>query len=284
MPTLLLGLLSISARAEIIVTDDLGDQLILTQPAKSIIALSPHLTELVFEAGAGSKLIARVDHADFPPEAEQIKSLGSFNNWNIEQVLALQPDLVLIWLTANGETPVKRLRQLGLNVYVSEPRVLSDISQTIRDIGVLANTSSQAEVRADNLDRGIDELRSNYSDKKLVDVFYQVWSEPLITINGEQLISKVIKLCGGRNVFADLNTLAPVITREGLLLANPQIIIGGAQPDDHQSWLDQWQEWPEIDAVKSDNLYFINPDLLNRQTARMLAGARKVCEYIQRAR
>ena len=115
-------------------------------------------------------------------------------------------------------------------------------------------------------------------------MFYQVWKKPLITINNKQLIGQVFKLCGGENVFADLQALAPVISTEALLQANPRVIIGGAGEDEKQDWRKSWREWPALQAVKHDNLYFINPDLLGRQSSRMLQGARQVCEILEQVR
>ena len=270
--------------ASISVIDDLGTRLTLEQPATRIVTLSPHLTELVFEAGAQHRLVATVDFADYPETTKQIGRVGSYNTWDIEKIVAMQPDVVLVWLSAKGINAVKRLRDLGLKVYVSEPRALADISRTIRDIGSMAGTQSPARKKAQQFDAGIAQLRNKYQKSKKVRVFYQVWKRPLITINNEQLISQVFNLCGGENVFADLQALAPVVSTEALLQANPQLIIGGAREDEKQDWLSTWKKWPTLEAVKQDNLYFINPDLLSRQSSRMLQGAQQVCEILEQVR
>ena len=266
------------------IQDDLNHTIEITQPVNRIIALSPHLVELAYTAGAGDKLVARVDHADYPQQAKDIPSLGAFNNWSIEQVLALKPDLVLVWLTANGDRPVKQLKELGINVYVSEPRQLTDIAKTIRDIGKLAATDETANKNADAFETQINALANEYKHKKTISVFYQVWGQPLMTINDQQLISRIIEICGGQNIYADLAGLAPSVDPESLIIKNPQVMIGGATDEIKDNWLQQWLQWPEIAAVKNQQLYFINPDLLNRQTVRMIQGAKAMCTYIDNAR
>lgn len=266
------------------VTDDLGQQLTLTKPADKIIALSPHLAELVFDAGAGKHLVATVEHADFPKAAKSLPRLGSYNALDFERLVALQPDIVLVWLSGNGDAPVKKLRQLGFNIYASEPRKLSDISKTIRNIGKLAGTTDIAETRAAQFDAQLMRLQQSYQQSRAISVFYQIWDKPLITINGEQLIDEVIQLCGGINIFASLPILAPTVSTEELILKNPQVIIGGAKPEKRIKWKQQWQQWPVIRAVKNDHYYFINPDLLSRQTTRMLGGAAELCSILDTVR
>jgi len=273
-----------SSATAITITDDLDNQLEFDQPVKSLVALSPHLAELVYEAGADEKLVATVDYADFPQAAKTIPRVGSYNAWDYEKILALKPDVVLVWLSGSGHASVEKLRQLGLKVYVSEPVALTDISETVRDIGRMAATDKVAENNAHHFEQAIYRLSSQYAKKRKVRYFYQVWSEPLISINGRQLISRLFELCGGENVFAHVPVLAPVISLEELLISNPEVIMGGARETDKQRWLAQWKKWSALSAVKKNNLYFIDPDLLSRQTSRMLQGAKQVCLMLEQAR
>lgn len=284
-PVLLLLLFNITpAVAQITVTDDLNNTITIDRPVQTIVTLSPHLTELVFSAGAGHLLKATVDHSDYPEQAKLVLSIGPFNKWDIEQILALKPDIVFAWLTANGDAPINRLKQLGITVYVSEPRKIEDIAQTIKAIGQLAGNQQIADQAADNFLDQISSLENSMQSKPRVSVFYQVWPDPLMTINGKQLISRIIELCGGENIYQELDVLAPVVTTESLLERNPQVIIGGARSSDQQAWLDSWRQWPAISAVKNNQLYFIHPDLLNRQTVRMAEGAGRLCGFLEQAR
>ncbi len=268
----------------ITVVDDLGHKLKLDAPVEKIIALSPHLTELVFEAGVEGKLVATVEYADFPEAAKSITRVGSYNSWDIEKIMTMQPDVVLVWLSANGISAVERLRQLGFKVYVSEPRAFDDISRTIRDIGKMAGVPDAAEKQALHFDKVIAGLRQSYSNADKVRLFYQVWNRPLMTVNGRQLIGQVFNLCGGENVFADLPALAPVISTEALLLENPDVIIGSARQQEKKQWLSDWRNWPSMKAVKNNNLFLVHPDLLARQSSRILRGARQVCDILDQVR
>ncbi len=266
------------------VADDLNNLILLGQPAKKIIALSPHLAELVFDAGAGEQLVATVEYADYPSVVKSVSRIGAYNALDKERLVALQPDIVLLWLSGNGEDKANQLKQLGINVYISEPRNLSDISKTILDIGKLAGSSDVAQSKAMEFDRKISHLQKRFGGAKPVTVFYQVWGQPLITVNQEQLINEVIELCGGINVFSGVPVLAPVVSTEELIVKNPQVIIGGARQGEKRQWLQQWKNWPSIKAVKNNHLYFISPDLLNRQTTRMLEGAGQLCTMLDNVR
>ena len=114
--------------------------------------------------------------------------------------------------------------------------------------------------------------------------FYQIWHQPLMTINGDHLISQVITLCGGRNVFASLETLAPTVDREAVLRANPQVIIASGMAKQQPEWLEEWKQWPQLSAVRFNQLHFIEPDLIQRHTPRILDGAYVMCEQLAEAR
>lgn len=276
--------LSASSNSVVEVVDDIGKKITLMQPAKRLVSLSPHLTELAYEAGAGEKLVATVDFANYPEDALKLKRVGSHNAIDTESLLAMEPDLVLAWLSGSGRQSIEYLESLGLNVYVSEPDTLLDISRTIRDIGMLAGTSATSEQTALAFEDRLAVLKANYSGRELLKVFIQVWQQPLITVNGKQLISHVVELCGGKNVFGNETVLAPVITVESLLVRNPEVIIGTAVSARQETWMETWLSFGDIQAVKSNNLYFIKPDLLNRHTSRILQGAEQMCAYFENAR
>jgi iron complex transport system substrate-binding protein len=117
-----------------------------------------------------------------------------------------------------------------------------------------------------------------------VEVFYQVWKQPMMTVNGKQIISDAIRLCGGRNVFAALPILAPTVTAEAVIAANPEVIVASGMGEARPEWLDDWRRWKTLAAVAGDNLYFIPPDLIQRHTPRILDGAEQLCLHLETAR
>ncbi len=279
-----LGITVLAVQADVTVTDYQGREVTLTQPAQRIVALAPHIVENVYSAGAGDALVAAVNYSDYPPEAKALPHLGSYRAISHEAVLALRPDLVVLWGSGNGETLQRQLERLGLVVYVDEPRTLEDVARSIEDIGILAGTSAQAEKETQAYLERLESLRGHYSEQDPVSVMYQVWNQPLQTLNGEHLVSDVIRLCGGRNAYADAQPIAPKINLESVLERDPQAIVASGMGDERPEWLEEWKQWPKLTAVERDNLFFVPPDIIQRHTARILDGAELFCRHIDRAR
>lgn len=266
------------------VIDDEGSRISLKEPAQRIVSLAPHITENLFTAGAGGQVVGAVAYSNFPPEAEKISSIGSYRAFNLEAILALKPDLVVAWRSGNGDAKIARLKSLGLTVFVEDPKRLEDIAGSIRRLGVLSGHGPLAEQAGSQFLHKLAQLRERYEGQRAVDVFYQVWDAPLQTLNGEHLISDVIRLCGGRNVFSDATTLAPQVNVEGVIAADPEVIIAGGMGEFSPEWLDDWKPWPAIRAVRNEHLYFINPNHLQRHTSRILLGAETMCQQLRLAR
>jgi iron complex transport system substrate-binding protein len=280
----LLALAGPVALAEIAVTDFAGREVRLARPAQRIVALSPHLVENVFSAGAGGRLVGAVSYSDFPATAAGIPRVGSSRAWSLEAVLALDPDLVMIWGSGNGMDAVTALSRLGIPTYVSELRSLADIPASIRAIGRLAGSAEHGEREAVRIEQGIAELRARYAHRPRLSVFYQIWHDPLQTINGKHLISKVMELCAGDNIFAGQRALAPQVSLESVLRADPAVILAGGMGEARPDWLDGWRRFPRLRAVRTGALLHVNPDLVQRPTARILDGARAVCEQFDDVR
>ena len=276
--------LTVPGFAEIRLTDFQQRQLVLEKPAQRIVALAPHIVENTFSAGAGDKLVGVVSFSDYPIAAKNIPRIGDYKSWSLETIVALQPDLILMWGSGNGMNALSSLEKLGVPVYVSEPRQLQDIPDTIRAISRLAGTEAVGEAEAQRIEQAFAELEGNYSERRNLSVLYQVWNEPLQTLNGEHLISHAIALCGGGNIFADAVSLAPKISLESVLYRDPDVIVasgmGAARPD----WLDMWKQYPSLTAVKNNHLFFVNPDHIQRPTARILLGTKSLCEQMESAR
>ena len=282
LAAVLLGSAAAGGAAPLRVTDDTGSTVTLAAPAQRIVALSPHATELLYAAGAGGALVGAVQHSDYPAVARDLPRVGQYDALDYERIVDLHPDLVVAWGSGNGSRALDRLRDLGLTVYVSEPRSLDAIPRTIEDLGRLAGTAGQARQRADAFRRRRMRLQRHYSDRTPVSVFLEIWHEPLMTVGGPQMISRVIRLCGGRNVFSGLSSLAPTVTREAVLAKQPEAIVATAAR--RPPWLGAWARWPSLPAVQHGNLFWIDPDLINRQTPRVLDGAEALCRDLEIAR
>lgn len=269
---------------DIRVTDFTGNEIVLSKPAKRIIALAPHAVENIFSAGAGAKLIGVIEYSNFPPAALELPIMGNYQTINFERILQMQPDLIIAWQTGNSSAAIERLSELGLPVYLDEPHSIADIAKSIRDIGKLAATQFTADRIADQFEKDTSALRSKYVNADQVPVFYQVWNTPLQTINGTHIISDVIESCGGTNIYADEFAIAPVINIESVLERNPHAIIAGGTGSVRPAWLDEWLRWPTLTATKNGHLFHVNPDHIQRHSARILLGMQAICQQLDEVR
>ncbi|SUZ55488.1 uncharacterized protein METZ01_LOCUS8342, partial [marine metagenome] len=266
------------------VYDDEGTQITLAIPAQRIVSLAPSLTELIYSAGAGENLVGVVEYSDFPAAAKALPIVGRFDLLDIERILELDPDLVVAWQTGNPRSSVNQLRQLGLTVYVAEPRSLAAIPSHIERLAVLVGKElSDLKVIYDFRQK-LEALNSKYRHQSPVTIFYQVWDRPLITAGGNELINDIITLCGGRNIFANIRRVAPKVSREAVLKRNPEVIIASGMDIERPEWLDDWLRWPSLKAVANKNLFFVPPDLLQRHTPRALLGAAQICDQLDQVR
>ena len=280
----LLSASSLLRAATVEVLDDVGTTLRLAQPARRIVSLAPHLTETLFAAGAGERIVGSVEYSNYPPAAAKIARVGSYSQIDLERVIALRPDLIIAWQSGNAAAHVERLRALGFPVYVSQPDRIEEVASEIERLGVLAGSAPVAGRAAASFRRRLAALQKRYSRQPPVPTFYQIWKQPLMTVGRRQIISDVIRLCGGENVFGTLETMAPTVTVEAIIAANPEAIVASGMGEQRPDWLDDWQQWTSITAVARGNLFFVPPDLIQRHTPRLLDGAELLCQHLETAR
>jgi iron complex transport system substrate-binding protein len=277
-----------NAQAALTVTDDSGATVTLPAPAERVVSLAPHVTELLFAAGGGSHVVGAVTYSDYPKEAQSIPRVGDNKALDLERIAALKPDLIVVWRHGNAERQMDRLRALGIPIFYSEPKHLDDIATDIDKLGALLGTQATAHDAASSFTNEISRLRAKYAQRPSVGVFYQVWDDPLMTLNRDNVFSEVIALCGGVNVFGAEKLRVPTISTEAVLAANPEAIVtatpGATTPDRSLPALDRWKRWPSLTAVARGNLFGIDGDLINRPTPRLALGAARLCDDLETAR
>lgn len=283
-----LGLIATTAQAEILVRDDTGQTLRLVQPARRIVSLAPHVTENLFAIGAGDRLVGTVDYSDYPEAAKKVPRVGGYAQIDLEAVAALKPDLVIAWQSGNSEAHVAKLKALGLPLFLSEPSRIEDVAASLERLGELTGNIDTARAVAARFRQRLGDLKSRYSTRPPVRTFYEIWKQPLSTIGGNQIISDVIRVCGGENIFAGLTQMAPTITIEAVLAGNPEAIVASGMGQNGETrrpeWLDDWKRWTQLTAVQRDNLFFVPPELIQRHTPRILDGAERLCAQLETAR
>ena len=270
--------------SEVSAVDDQGNLVVLPAPAQRIISLAPNLTEVLFFVGAGEQIVGADEYSNYPEAAKDIIRVNNHAAANYELILSLKPDLVVAWESGNGEQIIGRIRELGLPIFVLETRKMDIIPDLFSRLGRLTGHDETAKKRAENFTQRLDGLRKTYSNQPIVRAFYQIWNDPFITLNGEHLVSDVIELCGGVNVFGEAIPLVPYVNIEAIMAADPEVIIASGSSDNNEQWRDSWKDWQGISAVTSGNIYLIPPDLMQRHSSRILEGAEYMCEFLQRAR
>lgn len=276
--------LAAQVNAAISVQDDFGNKVALEKSAQRVIAIAPHITELLFAAGGGEKIIGLVNYSDYPEAAKKIAHIGDNSRLDMERVIALKPDLLVVWKDGCSPLQVEQLKKLGIPIFYSEPHNLDDIPSSLVRLGQLLGTEAVAQQAATDLRQRLATLAKQYSQRPVVRVFYQVWDKPLYTLNGKHIVSHAIKLCGGENIFAEAKVIAPNIGVEAVLQENPEAIIGTAETNPSDGGVDMWKRYPSLTAVINNNLFLLNGDHLNRAGPRMIDGTEALCERLEQAR
>ena len=274
---------TVNALAAVSVKDDLGRTVSLSGPAQRVISLAPHATELIYHVGAGSQLVAVTSYSDYPAEAKKLPIVGDFRQIDLERVLAMKPDLVVVWQGGNPQKQLERLKKAGIPVFYSDPRHLKDIPDNMVKLGILTGHEASARKKAGQWTAGMNRLKKQYGKRQAVRVFYQVSASPIFTLNGSHIVNEAITLCGGKNVFADLSIIAPNVSVESVIAKNPEVIISskGLGTD---NGLAMWKRFKTVDAVRYGNLFGINSDWMDRAGPRMLAGTEMLCKRLDESR
>lgn len=247
-------------------------------PALRIISLAPHITELLFAIGAGEQVIAVDDASDYPAPATALPKVANYRSLNTERILALSPDLIVAWGTAQRQV-VQPLVQLGIPVFFSAPATFSDLSSELRQLGELTGHQPTAAIVIQQFEQQLAELRLEYQGRSPLTVFYQISDAPLMSANGSTWMSQAVALCGGINIMADSLAPYPQVNAEQVLANNPEVIIAA-----HAAELEHWQQWPALSAVANQQLLTIDATLLHRFTPRSTQGIRQLCEQLDKAR
>ena len=273
------------AGSPVTVIDDAGRRIALPAPARRVISLSPSLTELAFAAGGGQRLVGVAEHSDYPEAARQVPRIGDALSFQLERILELKPDLILAWLEGNNPRQLERLAALGVPVYYSRIDHLEDVATTLERLGALLD--SPAQDAADEFRRRLGRLGARHgtgaTGKRAVRVFYQVWAQPLMTVNRRHVISDLIGRCGGVNVFAAESALVPQVGIEAVLAAAPEAIIAATASDDDRT-LDHWRRYPALPAVARDFLFLVDGDAISRPGPRLLDAGEAICGHLEKVR
>ena len=264
------------------VRDDGGNTVTLDRPAMRVISMAPHVTETLFAAGGGSRIVGTVNYSDYPEAAKSIPRIGSNREIDLERVISMKPDLIVAWMHNNSERQIEMVRKLGVPVFLSDPQKLEGIPDNVERLGQLMGTSAVAAPAAAELRKQLASLRTRYAGRPTVRSFYQVWDKPLYTLSGKHIITDALRLCGGENIFDKLAVTAPIVSIESVLQADPEAVFGTAEKN--YGGVNLWKPYSTLTATRNDNLFTVDGNLLNRAGPRMISGTAVLCEKLELAR
>lgn len=261
----------------------MGNTISLPKVATRIVALSPHATELLFSLGVGDKIVATVEYADYPPAAKDISRIGGSLSINIEDLIALKPDLIVAWGSGTSQSLIQRLKVMQIPIYLSGSVKLDDIPSSLLSLGQLTGKTETAIKLAEKFRSDLS-LVKTATPKAAKKLFIQIWDAPLRTIGGKHVVDEMIRHCGAVNTYHDQLALSPVVSIESLINRNPDIIVLNTNESEFSSELsDLIKPWKQISALKNDAICRIDFDILLRPTMRVLDGVNKLCECIAAA-
>jgi iron complex transport system substrate-binding protein len=266
------------------VRDDAGDVMKISDAPCRIVSLAPGTTAMLYAAGAGGCLVGTIAHSDEPAEAATVPVVGDAETLDFEQLLALRPTVVVVATDVVQRVRIDRIRALGIPVYQVHVTTLAGMPESLRRLGALTGTRPVAERAATALDAELARLAARYRARKQLRVLYQIWDQPIYTIGGKHVITDALALCGATNVFAELSTAAPAVTREAAVLRDPDLILVSAPPDAGDEWLDAWRKFPALAAVRNGHLVKYTDARIDRMGPSVIAATASLCEVIDRAR
>jgi iron complex transport system substrate-binding protein len=266
------------------VADDAGEPVNVSEASCRIVSLAPGATAMLYAAGAGHCLIGTIAHSTEPAEAAKLPVIGDAETLDFERLLALRPTAVVVAVDVVQRVRIDRIRALKIPVYQVHVTSLAGMPESLRRLGALTGTGEAANRAASALEADLAGLRARYQDRKPLRALYQIWDQPIYTIGGRHVINDALRLCGANNVFADLSTAAPAVTREAALARDPEIILASGPSAATDAWLAQWRRFPTIAAVRNGHLVAYTDERIDRMGPSVIAATAKLCEVIDAAR
>ena len=262
--------------------DDDQHTLQLARPAQRIVSLAPGATAMLFAAGAGERVVGTSAYSDEPQAATRVERVGDAQSFDLERILALHPDVVVVWSGGTSPTQLARMEGVGLHIYRHRLARLDDIPASLARFGRLAGTEGAAQAAAAQITQRIAALRERYHQATPATVLIQVWDRPIYTVGRTEIMTDVIHACGYRSLYEDLTDPGPAVTLESVLARDPQIIL--TLPPDANSgrdWVAAWRAYPSMRAVRSGRVVSWTDQRLSRLGPSIVDAAEDLCRALR---
>ena len=239
-----------------------------------IVSLAPSTTEILFALGLDERIVGVSSFCNYPLKAQEKEKIGTFSHPNIEKILSLRPDIV--FCTGLEQAPViSKLKQLDLEVYVSDPPGIEELFDSIRDMAVLTDRNEEANELINKMKAGIEKLRSktrSIPEEDKASVFIEFWNDPLMSAGNNSFIGELITLAGGTNIAYDVKRPYSYFSPEEVVKRNPDcIILAYMVNEDAAKTIRERLGWKDISAVKNSRVYSdVDPDIFLRPGPRLV--------------
>jgi iron complex transport system substrate-binding protein len=270
---LLINLSSVEA-GERVLLDEAGRRVEVPLSAKRIISLAPSITEILFGLGLRQEIVGITNFCDYPEEVTTKPRIGGFVNPDIEKIVSLKPDLVIAIADGNRWDTIQRLSDLGLPIYTVDPKSFDGVIQTIRNIGEIIGKGEEARALVRRMMEKKEKVITLTRSLPRPAVFFQVGDAPLITVGKGTLANDLIRLAGGRSISENEPLSYPPYAIETILSKAPEIIIFSSMENrrNYSDLIRKWQTWKSIPAVRSNSIYVIDSNLVDRPAPRVVEG------------
>lgn len=260
-----------------LVTDDLGRQVAIRQPVTRAVSLAPSVTEMIFAAGAGDRLVGVTSYCDYPEAAQAIEKVGDTQTPNIERIVAMKPDVVFVSTASQLETFFRTLERQKIAVYVVDPKGVTGVSEDLRKLGSIFNTLKTAETAASELERRSSAITSRERSDARPKVFVQISNEPLFTIGRDAFLAEIIARAGGELVTKEVPSAFPKLSKETASAMNPEVIILSDSDDNREPNA----VFQSSSAVMNGRVYRMDPDIISRPGPRLVDALEQIAEHLR---
>ncbi len=267
----------------ITLTDQMGREVTIEKLPERIISLAPSNTEILFTLGLEDRIVGVTDFCDYPEAAKSKEKIGGFSEPNIEKIISLQPDLILA--TSMHQKPVEELEKLNVPSVVLDPKDFEDVFTSIEIIGKATGQDDKAAAIVGDLKarvKDVDDKVIKLTEDERPKVYYEIWPSPITTAGPGTFVNDIIQRAGGENIAKDAKKAYPQYSQEMIVAKNPDIIIFSHHGSSNQSAEDilNRQGWESIEAIKNNKVFYVEENLVQRATPRLVDGLEQLAEMM----
>jgi iron complex transport system substrate-binding protein len=256
------------------ITDDLGRIVKLPAKIERAVSLAPNLTETVFAVDAGDKLVGVTTYCNFPEQTKSIQKIGDTMKPNIENIIALKPQVVLVSTASQIEAFTKTLEEQNIAVFVTNPNSLESIYKSIKQLGEIFGKQEKSSVLVGNMQKRVSEIEAKTKASNKPKTFVQISKGSIFTIGKTSFMTDLINRAGGVSATGNIETAYPNLSKETALALQPEVIIL-SESDDNKEPNDAFANSP---AVRNGKVFKINADVFSRPGPRIVDALEQIAK------